>query len=463
MFTAIATAARVLGAHAPALLAWMIAGTLGHYLVLELASLVGARTAIGGILLLPVAALCLLVAYVAMFLVLRGSMPQLRELAPLPESAAERRRAFLDALLGGMLPFLAFYAAWGYIREDVITYVNGAFDWHYIWGIEAAVAGQDFDSSGTISDLGWNPLTLIIVAAAFAGRRAYKKYKERIPGWTAGVAVYLEALWIYLAAYLVSDLFGFFGEWVATRQGTVWLADLRGMLTGVFAPLGFLWDGVLWLLAEAGGVILLPVAWLTIAGVIYGQAVKAEAPVLSGALVERARTRYGTVPERIRRRLGDIWNDFAGRFRPVGRALALMWWAGPVLVGGYILFYTLLDFGEQRALIGLSRAIGPHLSSFWVPVSAALVLVVTVLIEPVRIAVVAGAYDGVLGRLRGASPTKGADAASDTAVSAVEGETQVDGAVAAVIADRADGGLDDEIAGGIVGEQDGEGHVERLR
>lgn len=108
---------RLLTAHGPALLARFIAGTLGHYLVLEPAGLVGARTARGGILLLPVASLSLLVAHVAMLLVLRDAMPHLRALAPLPADPRARRSAFLDGVLGGILPFVAFHAAWGLIRQ----------------------------------------------------------------------------------------------------------------------------------------------------------------------------------------------------------------------------------------------------------------------------------------------------------------------------------------------------------
>jgi len=448
-FAAIVThAARLLAAHWPALLAWMLAGTLGHYLVLKLASLVGARSAVGGILLLPLAALAMLIAYVAMFLVLRDGMPQLRRLAPLPESRAERRTAFLDALLGGILPFVAFYAAWGYIREDVIDYINGAFEWQFFWGIEAAVNGVEYDTSGTIDDLGVDAITLTILVLAFAGRWAHKRYRARLPKWTGAVAVYLEVLWVYLAVYIVADLLGVVTDWVQTRQATVWLGDLRSSLTGVFAPLGVVWDGIEWLLGEAGGIILLPVAWLAIAGVIYGQAVKAEAPRLSGDIVERVRTRYNSVPERVRRRVGDVWQDLTGRFRPIGRAIVLMWRAGPLLICGYILLYTLVDFGGQWLMIGLSRAVGPHPQSFWLPMSVALVLVVGLIVEPVRISLVAASYDRALVHLAPEPSTPGLGPRAEASL--LDGEPQVEHRPGGLVEGR-DG--DDEGTDDVVGEQ----------
>jgi len=439
VLSVLARAGRLLAAHWPALLAWILGGTLVHFLVLKLAAFVGAGSAVGGILLLPLAALALLIAYVAMFLVLRDGMPGLRALAPLPDDRGERRAAFLDGVLGGILPFVAFYAAWGFIREDVIAYTNDAFEWQFIRSLNAVVEGSDYDTSGTISDLGINPLTIGLLVIAFAGRWALKRFGARAPKLLGLVAVYLEALWVYLAAYLVTDLLSLVTDWVQSRQGIIWLEDLRSGLTGWLSPLGFLWDGVELLLGEAGGIILLPVAWLTIAGVIYGQAVKASAPRLSGARIDRVRARYGTLPARLRRRIRDYSDSLVvGRFRPIGAAVALMWRAGPVLIGGYILLFTVVEFAEQWLLVGASRALGPHeYETFWVPMSVALVMTVTIVAEPVRVAVIAATYDRTVTLLQ---PAGSADS--------VEPDIGEHG-----IGAEAAGDLHDQIAGSVAGKQ----------
>lgn len=437
MLSVLSRAGRLWLAHWPALLAWLLGGTLVHFLVLKLAAFVGARNAVGGILLLPVAALALLIAYVAMFLVLRDGMPGLGRLVSLPADRAARRDAFLNGVLGGILPFVAFYAAWGFIRADVIAYTNDAFEWQFIWSLRAAVDGGDFATDGTIDDLGINPLTIGLLAIAFVGRWAYKRYGERVPRAYGSrrvfgfIAVYLEALWVYLAAYLITDLVGLVTDWVATRQGTVWLGDLRAGLTGWLTPLGVLWDAVGWLLGEAGGIILLPLAWLTIAGVIYGQAVKATAPRLSGTRFARVRERFGSIPARVRRRLSDFWESLVvSRFRPIGAAIVLMWRAGPVLIGGYILLFTLVEFGLQWLMVGVARAFGPHeYLGFWVPMSLAIVMAVTVLVEPVRMAVIAAAYDATVVRL-----TEAEGSAAD--VDAHVGDDVVVGEVAADLDDQ---------------------------
>lgn len=450
-----ARAGRLLAAHWPVLLAWFAAGTLLHYLVLKLAAFVGAGSAVGGILLLPAAALALLVAYVAMLLSLRDGMPGLLGLAPLPAGAGARRAAFLDGVLGGILPFVAFYAAWGFIREDVTTYINGATQWSFWWGLEAATRSEDYSTSGRITDLGLNPTTIGIVAIAFAGRWAYKRYSVRLSrGATRSIlgviAVYLEVLWVYLAAYVVSDLLSIVTTWVQTRQGIVWLTDLRAGLTGWLEPVGVLWDGVEWLLGEAGGIVLLPVAWLTIAGVIYGQTVKAEAPRLSGARVERVRTSYARIPSRARRRLVDFWASFTAPFRSIGAALVLMWRAGPLLIAGYVLTFTIVGFAQQWVLVGAGRAIGPHdFHSFWGPVSVGLVAVVTVLFAPIRIVLIAATYDRTIAKLRPERPT------ATPPESAVDGELEVER-----VGLPGDGQPDDERADGVAGQEDRRDEVE---
>jgi len=409
------TAGRLLWRHWPVLLAFYLGAILARYGVIEVAGWVGSYSAVAGSLLLPIAILVRLVALVAMFLVLRDGMRQLRALAPLPVDGRTRRQEFLDALMAGILPFFAFYAAWGYLREDAVAYSSRVLELTTGRLFEDAPAGDGLNGEITVT-----PLTIAIVIVAFVLRWLLKRYNDRLPRWSGIVAAYLEAVWVYFAAVVISAVVGTVSAWISTRQGMVWLGDLRSAIEGVFVPLGWLWAATEWVLGEAGGIILLPVAWLTIAGVLYGQAVEPEAVSaedLGGDVGRRIRTRYRSLPARLRARLGDLWSDLIARFTPIGNALVLMWRAGPVLIGGFVLLYTLL-LGLQGVLeMAIPRAFGPQdLGRFWFINDELIFLIAPVLIEPVRIALVAGGYDGVIGRLRGrradALETPAADAAS---------------------------------------------------
>jgi hypothetical protein len=410
MIAVVRVAGQLLWRHWPALVALYLAGTLGRYAAIQVAGFVGAYSALGGALLFPLAILARLVALVAMLLVLREGMARLGVIAPIPTERAARRRAFVDALLAGILPFVAFYAAWGYLREDAAAYfsrlleVNTGLIADEIFG-ETARAGD-----GAVGELSLGPVTIAVIVLAFAGRWLWKRYRTRLPKWAAAVAVYLEVLWVYLSVTLIADALNTVVAWAQQRQAMVWLADLRDWVGAQLVPVAWVWDAVEWLLGEVGGILLLPIAWLTIAGVIYGQAVAPQTARLGGTVIVRAQARFNTLPSRLRARLRDVWSDLISRFQPIGRALLLMWRAGPVLVGSYILLFTILLALDAALELGVTRVVGPEeLGSFWMVNAPLIFLFVPLVIEPLRVVLVASAYDAVIGRLAPVAPPEVVD------------------------------------------------------
>lgn len=408
---------RLLAAHWPALVALFLAGTLGRYVGIEVAGFVGGYTAIGGILILPLAILAKLVSVVAMFLVLRDGMVRLGVIAPAPTERAERRRAFRDAMLSSVLPFIAVYAALGFLREDVAAYLDTALQVANGRRAIGIVEGVEVDLSGTVDELRWEPWTIAVVVLAFAGRWAWNRWRARLPRWSALVATYLEGLWVFLAAYFVGEALGQVTSWVDSRQAIAWLGDARAWIGDVFAPLGWAWDGIGWLLGEVGALLFVPLAWLTIAGVIYGQAVAPQGMQWRGELAERTRERYGTIPQRVRRRLGDLGGQVGSRFVPVWRAIVLMWRSGPTLIGGYVLAYWVVILGEQWLRFGVLRLVGPQdFVDVWRVFGGIALLAVPIVIEPIRTSLVASAYDATVGALIGApAAPSGSDLESEDA------------------------------------------------
>lgn len=447
---------RLLIAHWPALIAWYLAGTLGRYIGIEAAGFVGGYTAIGGILLLPLAILAKLVSVVAMFLVLRDGMPRLGAIAPPPVDRPARRAAFRDALLSAILPFMAVYAALGFLREDVAAYLDAALSVKIGRDFMAAVTGAAVDTSNAVDQLSWEPWTIAAVIFALAGRGAWKRWQLSLPPWTSVPATYLEALWVFLAAYFIGEALGQVTGWIDSRQAIAWLADAREWIGGWFAPLGWAWDAVLWIIGEAGAIMLVPLAWLTIAGVIYGQSVSPQGVQFRGELVTRARTRYGVVPERLRRRLNDIGAGLGSRFRPIWRAIVLMWRSGPILIGGYVFLYGVLLLGEGWLRIAITRAVGPNdFDTFWLVLGPLPLMLVPLVIEPLRTVLVAGAYDATIGALIGAPVVASGQPSGGTPGPSGKAEDEV---ARKLVAERE---LEVERSGGVVGDEvgdrDGEG------
>ncbi len=349
-----------------------------------------------------------------MLLVLRDGMVTLGVLAPIPTERSDRRRAFVDALLAGILPFVAFYAAWGYLREDAAAYFSRVLEVNTGLIADEVLGGAERAGDAAVGELSFGPITIAIIVAAFAGRWLWKRYRSRLPKSFAAIAVYLEVLWVYLSVTLIADALNLVTAWVQSRQAIVWLGDLREWVGAQLAPVAWAWDAVEWLLGEVGGIVLLPIAWLTIAGVIYGQAVAPQTARLGGAVATRARARLDTLPSRMRARLRDVWSDLIARFRPIGRALLLMWRAGPVLIGSYILLFTLLIALDAALEFGITRVIGPEdLGGFWMVNAPLIFLFVPLVIEPLRVVLVASAYDAVIGRLAPVTPPQTPELAAE--------------------------------------------------
>ncbi|WP_197281089.1 hypothetical protein [Microbacterium sp. No. 7] len=400
MIAIVSTAGRLLAAHWPAILAWFFAGVLANHLLLQLAGTVGAYSALGGALLLPLGILARVVSYVAMFLVVRDGMRQLGLVAPYPPRGRERRQTFVRSLLASILPFIAFYGASGLLRDDVNAYFQRVLQVRTQLLLQHGPDAEVGDAANGWLELG--PGTLALIVVAFGIRWLLDRHRDRLPRWSVLLSVYLETLWVFLAATAVGDLVARVSAWVQTRQAMVWLDDVRSWLADLFTPVIWAWDGVLWLAGQVGEVMLLPLAWLTIAGVVYGQAV-AHAPVrVAHRSVAAAQARWAGVPGWLRTRLVDLWNDLTGRFQPIWRAIVLMWRAGPVLIGTYVLAFAVLRALEPVVGFGITRLIGPHdLQGFWMVNDQIILLAIPLVIEPLRIALVAGGYDAVIGRLRG--------------------------------------------------------------
>ena len=403
MFSIVTSTIRLAATRWPVLLAFYLAGWLARYLVIEVAAFAGTTDALVAFLIMPIAILARLASFIAMFLVLRAGMPAFTELAANGEDAIDRTTepveksapSLQDLFLASILPFFAFYAAWKFLQEDTLQYAASAL------AKINPFADQD-NSAGVLNlQLTWASGTAIVIA--FTGRYLIKRYSDRLPRWTAVLTVYLEAVWVYLTVFLISVYREDVDSWIASRAATHWVADLRGIVGDVFAPLGLAWDAIAWAIGEAGALVLLPVAWLALAGIVYGRALSATPITLrtpTSRYVTGLRSGYARVPKAISRRFADVGGGFVGRWKPLANALTLVWRAGVVPMGIFVLAFTALEASSGWLAFGAIQLIGPHdLQDWWMNADGSLIFALDVLLEPLRICLIAAGYDYCLRRL----------------------------------------------------------------
>lgn len=407
----LSTALRVLARCWPALLAWFLLGWTVRAALIRLAGFVGTTSDTLGQLVLPLAILAQLAAYVGMFLSIRRELPQLQRVDDpgADETVPAPARRWGETLLAAILPFFVLYVAWDLIHDDLVDY-------------RFSILGQA-DLSKPLNFAGFDAVTIGIVLAAVVLRWLIGRFSARLPRWTAAIASYLEAVWSLLALLLISGLLARLGDWLSTRRMFAWVVDGWAELRAAGSWLGFLADGVSWLAEHALPLITLPLAWLAFAAIIYFGTLPRRAQPVSPR-VSRVRDRWSSAPAWVRRVAALASSGFLDRWRPVALAARLIWSAGPLAIGLYLLaFAGVTAVGEWLRLL-IYRLAGPHSGGWWFGASDGYELAVKAVVGVLQVALVAAAFEHALrsDAAREVVDTAG-DAVSSAAAPAAERST----------------------------------------
>ncbi|CAH0169078.1 hypothetical protein [Microbacterium foliorum] len=379
--------ARVVAGHWPALMAWYLGGEALHRVLIELAGFVGGHTTLGGLLLLPLAVAARLVSYVAMYLTVRPSLPHSRR------EDAGGIREFASATLTAILPFFAFYTAWGLLDADQIEFFQIANS--------LAVGGVGYDpvqrgDRGGLIAFGVLPVAVLLVA--FVARLLFARYAARLPRWTIILATYAEALWTFMLFMFVARWWSGVLDWFSQREAVGWLRGVGDWFAVNLAPVAIVWEGAVWVVGILVAALIVPAAWLTVAGVIFGTTFDST-PSLGrwGGAAARgaARSAAMSVARTLVMRLEGLW-----------AAVTVIWRGGPLLYGAYALSYAAWALAEQAGTRAVFQLIGGHEASFWAGFFPLVTVAVAAVTEPLRVAIVVTAYDGVLGRPRSELDTR---------------------------------------------------------
>ncbi|WP_188037768.1 hypothetical protein, partial [Actinotalea sp. JY-7885] len=276
-------AGRLVATHWPALTLLAVVAYVSRTLLLDLAVVTTRTSAVLSNLVQAVIPFVQLLCVVAMFLVLRSrNAPDAGsplETAAAPAGgrlAAVRRRAraastLVIAAAAVLIPFLLIYEHDGALVDD--SYALGY-----------AVAGDVSWSGGDIYDRLAQATSVAVlgtVLGALAVRRVLTMLVRRTPAARAGRrawlqlgAGYCEAVWIVLGAVVVRESLGTASVWWRTRVAGValeeWWSGVALRTPHLAAWVESALAGGELLLAAAITAIVVPLAWLNLAAVVYG-------------------------------------------------------------------------------------------------------------------------------------------------------------------------------------------------
>ncbi|TDD65270.1 hypothetical protein E1262_25740 [Jiangella aurantiaca] len=279
LFTVVGRAGRLLARHWPVLLAILFAGEAGRYAALWAAVELSDYSGTLGVLVLVLGPLAAVSALIAALYALRHSLPSLQasadEAAATGEDPATRRHASVVTVLGSvMIPFLAIYASYGYLSEDVFRFVNTAVTDELLNNPDLLLGTGEVDQDRTALATGW--LAMALVAIAIVLRYGLGVLARRRPmKWVPWAAAYVEVLWLVTLARMLATHQEAAVAWIQERAVARAIADGWQSLLAFFGPVGNAVDvGSRWLfelLADADALLVIPVAWLTVGAVVYGQ------------------------------------------------------------------------------------------------------------------------------------------------------------------------------------------------
>ncbi len=394
---------RLLGRYWPQLMAVWAAGIIGNLLLNEFAAMIGRLNSLAGLSTLSLVVLLKLIVIVAMFQTVRPGLPALdaaaraaSEPAPAQEAAEPNSAGFASVLTLTLVPFFAFYAAWGFLSDTVRDYSKLVLD--------LMMAGE----SGNLLQVSGGTWLFVSVAVAWAVRRfaKYRHKHSKAAVWPL-VIVICEANWAFIALFVVSnwesEIRAWIGAW-ATRIGMfIGLLDpIREAAAGtVFPPAP---EAAAPALSRSLNSLFLyglyPVVWMTLAAVVYGYDIGSARPVGDGRL-GRAVSRWQALPKAVRDFVAHFIAGTIKRYRALAEGVGLTLRSGLGLVLATIVYFRLLDWGSAWVWYGLTQLIGPHEFRLWQIIAQAISLFLGtpsapgdgVLIMPVKICLLAAALE----------------------------------------------------------------------
>lgn len=341
----------------------LLIGSIGYIardLLLEASVRVGLQHPLGGMVVLSSVVLTKLVVVVLMFLALRPGMPALAALrreavvAGPASGRPERSDHILALTAAAILPFFAYYAAWGLLADTVREYSR------------LALQRVPFGEKLNIFDLVHSHGLILSIAACWAVRWLAKRMNARAqsPYWRL-LIVAADASWIFISLYALGILKNDFIKWLGAGgllqsvSRELSALTMAAQAADIFTPVEFKRPT---LIEQAQGLFfyaLLPLVWLVMAAIINGYELSA-APVVSGPPSAGAAWRKW---------LRDFVKHFVGgyrsRYQPVWTCLRLTLSAGLATLITFVIAYRALNWLGGWLWLGATRSIGVHDLDTW--------------------------------------------------------------------------------------------------
>ncbi|MBZ9602442.1 hypothetical protein [Phyllobacterium chamaecytisi] len=321
-----------------------------------------------GLGLLTLVALTQLVTTVSMIQIVRPGLPSVNAAQPQADEEAEKSEFGLSRLTTiiavALLPFFAYYAAWGFLGDTVRQYSRLALELRPFEG-----------GGGSVLDVLDSKWILLSVAVSWIVRSFAKAMKERTKRsvWDI-IMVVCETNWIFIGLYIISR---WKDDWLqALIEGRLWswfeqfFAALALPVSSAFAaaliPVEQVPENFSAVAVNLFFHALLPVIWLVMVALVYGYDVRDQKELMRiHHRVERFGERYQAIPKFLRDFIEHFISGYRSRYLPIANGVRLTLNSGLLLIITLILGYRFIEWAAAWLWLGTAHLIGPHSIAVW--------------------------------------------------------------------------------------------------
>lgn len=383
----------------PQLVALVLAGVIAHDLLLYFAANAAFVSQMLGLALLTLVALAQLILTVAMFRVLLPGLPEIREAQAEAASPGTGKggSAFATMVTIALLPFFAYYAAWGFLGDTVRQYSRAVLDM-----VPFGESMRPLD----VLDSRWLVVSVLI---SWVIRRFAKFMQGRSAAsfWQI-VVVICETNWIFVGLYVISRWKDEFFDWIMGRNFWSYFTAMNDWIVSsahaaTMVPVEVSSIGLATTLNNLFWYMMLPVIWLVMTALIYGYDVRDEKELVRiHRRVEQFGERYKAVPKFLRDFVEHFIRGYRSRYLPIANGVRITLHSGVLLIAALIVGYRFIDWAAAWLWLGAAHLIGPHDLEVWQVLSQGVTLLfgspyqdssMGILIEPVRICFLAAVLE----------------------------------------------------------------------
>lgn len=380
----------------PQLVAVVLLGLSASHILMYLAVKTAYMNHYAGLGVLTLVALTQLVTTVSMIQIVRPGLPSVSAAQAQSDKAAAGSGSGFSRLTTiiavALIPFFAYYAAWGFLGDTVRQYSR------------LALSMMPFGGNGNVLDVLDSKWILLSVALSWLVRWFAKTMKERTKRsfWEI-VIVVCETNWIFIGLYIISR---WKDDWMqALVNGKLW-SWFEQFFAALAQPVSVAYAAVMIpveQVPESFGTIatnlffhaLLPVIWLVMIALVYGYDVRDQKELMKvHHRVERFGERYQAVPKFIRDFINHFVSGYRSRYLPIANGVRLTLNSGLLLIVTLILGYRFIEWVAAWAWLGAAHIIGPQPGRIWEFAGNAIVFLLGspmqdsstgLLVEPLRI------------------------------------------------------------------------------